>query len=350
VQLQELIFAVNFVNDALSDNRLVDLYDQLYSLLSQARQQTSETISEQIKETREEILDFHSNLASQPQSILRTRLLDRLNVTDLLGKGGIERVNRIFSDYAIDPGGASIQFQELSQETQALYTQMNTLKKGLGGLVEDTNDEVLREGEGKLTLVFQGEATIENLGDLEKYTDEWLKTLRAFSQLVEASAEDPRIISIEKGSLILELAAACAVVIAVARGVKEILEVFEKYLEIRKKALEIRHMKLSNNKAAEMLEEEAEKTLQDRAKKVAAELVKEHLKNSKDKGDVRNNISLSLERVFVFVEKGGQIDFYLEPESGNEEAVAQIESGFNRVRQLEQRIEELKALEAPSND
>lgn len=350
MQLRELTVVLNYIDELFNRHQPEEKYNRLINALSTARTSPSPAVTKQIGEVRAEIQTLQEAAEPVGWNVVRKKLFERFGADRLLGRKALERLNSIFAEHQADPAGAAQAIQEVVNEMSRLKGRVVQTRTGLGPLSEEPEGKETREGEAVLQLVFEGDVSLKTIEDVENGSKKWGDIIAAFSRLARQPPEPARVLTIEKGSIIFELIAGVLVVSAVAAGADKILALLERVLEIKKKALEVRNLGLQNKQLATAIEKEAETALDDSADKIAGELMKEHgwKKDSKEKtdnyGEVRNAVSLSLKQIFLFVEKGGKVDVWDENAPTDPTLQKDLGAAFERIRQIETRVAELKAL------
>lgn len=196
------------------------------------------------------------------------------------------------------------------------------------------------EGEQPLEITF-GDSSVSNIVDVKKQFDDWETILRGVLMLHDQAPEAARITAVQKSSpLTLSVAVIAGVVISLGKVAEVILERYKLYLEIKIKVEELKKLKLQNEQIAKTLAEQAEEL----KKEIAAEAERTIVADQDANGEVKTALSLSINNLFLFFEKGGRID---SPSiSSTPEEVKQL---YSKVRAIENNVEKL-TLPPPQDD
>lgn len=347
MQLSELTVVLNHIDELFTTHQPEEKYNRLINALNNARSSPSPAVTKQIADVRAEIQQLQQAAEPAGWNVVRRKLFERFGADLLFGRKALERLNSIFEEHQADPAGAAQALQEVVNEMGRLKSRVTQTRTGLGPLAEELEEKETKEGEAVLQLVFEGDVSLRTIEDVEKSSKKWKEIIAAFARLTNQPPDPARILTIEKGSFIFALIAGSVVIAAIATGADKILAVLERVLEIRKKALEVRNLSLQNKKIAAEIEKEAEGVVEDAGEKIANELMKEYnwkKDKANDFGEVRNAVSLSLKQIFNFVEKGGKVDVWDEYAPAGSAMQKDLGAAFERIRQIETRIAELKAL------
>lgn len=243
----------------------------------------------------------------------------------------------------MDPATAANRLQEIVQSLSEGIARAERLANDLEGCV------VIDEALGNDVLIrvrFAGDAAIDNVVDLKKWSEVWHGIVRGIALAHGQSPEDVRVIGASQGSLLFDLAAPemfAATTMGILYGA---LKVAERVVSIQKQAQEVKGLKLSNQKIAKELEAEAKKTEEAGAEEVTAEFVAKLKIGPNSAGDVTAALSKSIKDLIQFVRHGGEVDCVL-PEQTDDDAEAedtdrkQLRATLSEIRELEARLREL---------
>ena len=227
MQVNQLIEVVNYINSVIDNYGLNNLYQNLINYLNQARQNPNDGITENIIVTRQSIYDAHKEIEPIRWNFFKRKLFNDFGAQDLLGNSAINSIENIFRQYQADPNGAANGIQNILKETTQLKKRVSQLLDGLGPLADEREYEEIQENEAILQLYFDEEASVETINDLENYSGIWKKIIHSFLRLSKDNVEDAKILSIEQGSLLIEVLGTIGFVAAIAKATTKILEVLK---------------------------------------------------------------------------------------------------------------------------
>jgi len=357
MQLNELISMVNYIDEVITSKpKLVLEYHSMVNLFNQVRQDPSPQHTKQLNDAKNNIIKLQNSIQPKDWGYLKTKLFKRYGAYRLIGIGAVEELNTLLENNKANPAGAAQEVQNIINDLKKLNTNIKQLKSSLGSLTEEFEEEEVEEGKAILYLVFEEDASIKTIKDMEDYSKQWRRILSGFFKFAKEPQEDAKIYSIEKGSLILGLIGKVTLITLIARGTSEMLGIYKKVLEIKKAKLEVENLELKNDKiksGLKGLDEELKSLIEKKSQEVVKNLMKEYKgKSETDKQEVENHINISLRQIFDFVEKGGKIDFTDPNKKEDSKEKRELINSFNDVKSIESEVEELKALEAknPAQD
>ncbi|MGE3975105.1 MAG: hypothetical protein AB7F59_11330 [Bdellovibrionales bacterium] len=349
MQLNELLTVIKHIKLAQSVDKLPDLYNQLATKLNEVRQNPSTAASESISTLKSNITKYHNTVEPVGWGFVRRQLLEKIGAKQHIGLHALKKFNQIFVKHQADPGGAASEVSKLAQEVKALFNRINQLETGLGELVRDVEEPQVPSGYSVVQVTFKEEASVDTLVDLRKVSEEWNKAATAFIRITGETVEEPKILSVEQGSLLIEFLLPSGTAACMALAIRQLLAVYEKVLDLKKKALEIENLKLKNKKLAQDIQTEAEAQITSAAEHISDEILENcNSKNSNQpNNEDRNAVQKALEQIFKFIEKGGEVDFWKprEETDGSPEKEADLLEAFSQVRQIEDRVIRLRLLE-----
>ena len=342
MQTISLFKLMTLINNYYRENKIEPLFNQFIGSLQQSLfQQGNQPVGPHKDNLFKALKSF--NASALPFSQKRIYLLYKGN--EIIGPDSVAYIEKILYDSKFDPNGV---IQKITQHKDRVV-QFNALANTLIVSLKPFSDqaiEILQEDEAILEITFAGDTNIKNIVNLADYADIWNKLFRAFGLLMKKHADDAKIISISKSSpVVIEIASVITVLFVISKAVDYILNRIDKYLTIRKKMEEIKNLKLKNKQIAKDLEIEANEYKNIASEEIAKTLIKEHGNTSTD-GEVKNALSISLKELFEFLDKGGKVDvhFHAESKVENNEEKLKIEDIFQKIRILEDHIEEVRLL------
>jgi hypothetical protein len=283
--------------------------------------------------------DLFASLRSFDQLALtysEAGLFSLLEYGTFVGGSAADALDSILHDEQFDPVGVLKQL-EAKHEAFKTFVERNRQVAVALKPVRTLEETALQAGESLLEITFLDKAAVDNVVDFAHWIDVWTRIIRAFSQLAGNKPESARIVFVQKSSpLIIDVAAACALVLVVGKAVDSVLEKVERYLRIRRQLEEIKKLKLENKQIEKGLSDEAEAF----SDKVADDITGQLTGDAKGKfaGDVVNGVKLAVKDLFIFVDKGGRVDCA----STAEEDAGDMADVFADVRRLQEAVDQLR--------
>jgi len=305
-------------------------------LMNSLRNNREQSVSQQ----KDQLFDSLRSFDKLPLTYSESNLFSVLGYGDFVGDSAVNEIEAILYDQNFDPQGVIQKIEAKQTAFKEFVSSIRNLQNALQR-VPTFKDVSLSEGEALLEITFSDKAAVDNIVDFEVWIDSWTKIIRAFSQLVGEKPENSRIVFVQKSSpMIIDVATACSLVLMLGKAVDSVLAKVERYLNIRKQVEEIKKLKLDNKKIEKELEAEADKFSDKSAQQISEDLISGFKK--KPDGEVINGLSLSICKLFVFIDKGGRVDC---PSSTNkDDGLTDI---FKEVRQLQRDVDKLRLLPAP---
>jgi hypothetical protein len=276
-----------------------------------------------------------------------------LGIRKHIGEAAAETVEDLLYKNVIDEATSANEIQKIISEINAAINRINQIKEGLNGLIQD--DEDTKNGELLLRVSFSKAASISNVNDFKLWGSTWYDIGRGVAMAHGLTPEDIRIVGASKGSVILTLAVSKIVAKTLSSIVLDALKVAEKFYRIKQQIEEVRALKLSNDKAVQELEIEAQKVKEDGATIIYENLISDP-QIAKSNGEVRNALEKATKNLVGFIEKGGEVDCVLPPEENKEgektiqdQELAVLRKAFQEIRFLEQKNRQLEYKEKPDH-
>ncbi|MGD0058165.1 MAG: hypothetical protein ABSD58_01985 [Verrucomicrobiia bacterium] len=185
---------------------------------------------------------------------------------------------------------------------------------------------------------------ITNVAEWREYTDQWWKIIRHFGLLTDTTADQAKILSIQEGSIILEISAVYVLVKAIGLAADKILNVIERLYELRRTSREITRLDLTNKQIEKDLQKEADTFIESNLGQITQQVIAEINKSKAREGEVKSSLQISIKDLFDFLDRGGTVDCRLELTEGESGAPKELQAIFGQIRALETRVEELKLL------
>lgn len=344
MQVEELLqlsqwFQVNIIN-----NGILEKYQALSKKMNLNLRRQPGTALQPFSEEKEQLFSFLNNVTYDSLTFEQINLLEKMGVKELLSNEAIEYITSELNSSNLDLAAATLKISGFSERIKAVQQQLTNLFNLLSPyFASNTTDEV-NTNEVLMRVYFQGGASINNVSDLKKLSNNWFEISRGIALAMNESPETFRIVGAKKGSIIIDMALVLGVATAVGKILLEALKVADRVLDIRKKVEEIRTLKLQNKKIEQELEQEAERAKSDGIIDIVKKTV-DALNLQKDAdGEKITAIEKSVTRLIEFTQNGGQVDFVnpINNESEEKEWI-QLRNTVSEIRHLETRIKYLES-------
>jgi len=348
VKVSELKTAAQFVTASFGKNRLQNIYKEFHlaveNILRNKQAEPLETQKEQLYAVLSAI-----DLSVLPIGVVK--ILEAYDAPTYLGIGAVRHLEGILRDEHFDPITAAdkvkLHFEgaQKLQQTAAKITPLLTPFKS-----DDPLD--IEPEEAVIQLSFENGVSVDKFIDLDAWTHKWAIILRAFGLISGEPVDTARVVYAQKASpLVLEIAAAVAVVVPLAKSFTYVLDRTEQLLKIKKLHLETKQLGLQNENLEQEFESEIEKHKENTADEISKQVIKESNEQKLNDNETLTAVRQAVSTIYGYIENGGKVDCYLPPaiedvdgETENQEERSEILSTFLRLRELEHDVEELKQL------
>jgi hypothetical protein len=340
MQVDELFELTQWIATEVEQAGIRTRYEELHAqLLSNAQSSQQQPFENQ----KNNLLDAIRKVPLHSITLEQRRFLDCIGIGDFVGERAVAHVEDVLFRNVIDPATAAAKIKEAGDSVAEGLRRSTRLREDLEDCViveEAIEDGVL------VRVIFDGDASINNVVDLKEWTEIWHRIVRGIAMAHKRPPEDVKVVGAGRGSLLLDLAASYDVALTVTGIVLAALGVTERVFRIRKQAVEIEGLQLSNKKIAKELEAEAEKVRDTGAEGISAEFTAKLKIDPKTSGDIATALGTAVKDLVGFLEKGGEVDCVIpEPTEGAEappdEKQEELRKSFREIRQLEAIIRQL---------
>jgi hypothetical protein len=289
----------------------------------QLQTQQITTFKSNIETQRTQALNVLFEIQSSIINLKEIKSYNKSNLDSTFGQGAINLLERIPRE--LDSNLDAL-FTDITQYTQRV-TQSQHFLASINFVLGDINTDEEENNIDKFILFFEEGATIESLKELAKASEDWNQIVNCFSRLVKDNNTDTKVISAERGSLVLTLTFSTGIILGLVRASDKVLDVILKGYEIKKKALELKQMKLAAiDDAIKILEKQAKLNVTSEANTITQELLGEYNWDPQDElyNETKAAVSQAVSRIIRFQNAGGKIDSKLHQQT--EEQKVQTES------------------------
>ena len=269
-------------------------------------------------------------------------LLAEMKVEELLGEKGWRFVERTVKEGNYDPASAAT---DVRREKQRLVNSLSLFEQARQALKEvgiQGEPEYDRSDKVTVRVRFKDGVEIVNVAQLKKWTAEWYDISRGLAIAAGERPEDVEVKGATTGSLILVLGTTLTVSTIVALVMKQVAATVKLSMEIAHTLQDWKMRKLADAKVERALLDRS-KGIEDRGMSDALELVKEKL-GGRVEGEIENALKMSIEKMFSFAAKGGEVDMLPPPEPRADEEIDDADAA--KISAIIQNVEEMRTLKA----
>lgn len=339
MSIQDYYQVINFIYDELKGKNVIVLYQQLISSLQQLQQASSPEASQLLIDKKKETFSVLESTEPKDWDSVKMKVFYKFGGSNLVGNAVVIRLKNIFDEYQANSAGAVTQIQGLINETNALLESIAKLREGLSAMVEEDAEEKPEEGHETIQLIFDKDASINTLPNLESYAKIWQDILRNVSRLANEPSEDAHILHIQKNSpLVITIDAPVGVIAVLYFLVDKTLDLYGKVLTVRQKREELKALKLNNKKMEKALQEGEKEEIESLPKQVtdaAAAQFKDKLEGKADVEEIKIAVTVSVKEIYEFIDKGGTVDVSEGRQESTQVQQMRLAQNYTKIHQLQ---------------
>jgi hypothetical protein len=334
MEVSEIIRLADWLEDHMSG--VEPKYAALVTVLQNNAQQASQQpVTEPLKDLSKALIA----MPMQEVSTLQMRVLQDLEVDNLVGKLGRQWLNQKVRSTTYDPATT---FQTIQQAAQKLAEAKRKLKQYKSAAAEvgfDDGEELDAPSPYIINVIFQGNAAIENVRDWKKTAADWELIFAGVAGVVDEKPEEVKILGTSNGSIIFTLSASPLVTKVLATISKHIASIANNYLDFQLKREELERSRMMTKVIADDLALQ-ETSRRSEGKKAVLEAVQKIVPDASP--ETMAMLEKAVEKHIAFSESGGEVDF-VSPPSQDEEAEDYDEDLAETVDEIRGLIEEYRA-------
>jgi hypothetical protein len=340
---------MNFMNVneimGLSDwlNRYAQPVYKSYHMLATAMEQNANNGSKvPLREHLENLQRFLLSMPVEQLTFQQTDLLDRIGVLNLLGSKGWRFVERKVKEENYDPSSAATDIRKATGDIEKLISLFKVAYQAMIDIGLEGEPEFDSSNKVTVRVRFKDAVDISNVAQLKNRTADWYEISRGLAMAVGEKPEDVEVKGATTGSLIIILGTSLSVATMIALIMKQVAATV-------KSSMDIAHT-LQDWKMRRIADAALERALDDRRKNIEANgasaafgLVKEKL-GEKLEGDVENALKKSIDKMFSFAAKGGEVDLLPPPQPQEDDEVGGADT--ETIKSIIANVEEMRTLKA----
>ncbi|ELN9000199.1 hypothetical protein RZT97_000959 [Vibrio cholerae] len=338
MQVKELLNLTYWIDKNIKSQNVIQKYQQLTDIIQQnVHNGTKQPFASQ----QSQLIDCIKLINTNTLTYAQEEMLTKLGLYQHIGTWGVDKLEDILFKNNLDIANAYSELNKIIQQINDGISRSNQIQTQLKPIISLDSDEDTLTDDVIMRVHFQNDVSLQNLSDFKKWGTIWFDIGRGIALAHDNSPEDIRVVGAQKGSIIIELAAAAAIATSISTIILSALKVAERVLKIRKQVEEIKKLQLANKKFEAELEKEATEE-----KKIGLEAInKEIVSNLKleengenGDGEKINALNKAVKNLLDFIEKGGEIDFVVTDENNSIEELEQLRINFSEIKQLENKL------------
>jgi len=337
MDVNEIVGLAHWINEYV--NPAMSVYEQLASAMEQNAGGSSKV---PLREHLDAVKTAFLGMPVEQLTYQQTDLLASLEVEDLIGEKGWRFVERTVKEGNYDPASAATDIRRAKQRIDNIIQLFKQARAALNSVGVQGEPEYDSSDKVTVRVRFKDGVEIANVTQLKKWTAEWYEISRGLAMAAGERPEDVEVKGATTGSLIFILGTTLTVATIIALIMKQVASTV-------KSSMEIAHT-LQDWKMRKVADAEVERVLVERRKGIenggvaaALQLVKEKL-GARVAGDVENALKKSIEKMFSFAAKGGEVDMLPPPEPAADEEVD--DAVAEAINTITENVEEMRTLKA----
>jgi outer membrane murein-binding lipoprotein Lpp len=350
MKISDLLRVMTYSQTYFANSKVIEHYGQFNSVLTQNLQGQ---VTQSLAPFQENLYNAFRSSNLSDFTFNQVQIVQKYNVRNLFGQEAVDYIENILRDQNFDRGGVIQKTTAHLQQFQSFHTMANQIVSNLGVLRTETADEVY-DNRANLQLNFVSKAEIKNIVELNKWFEDWHLTLRNFGMLYDVRPEEILIGQAEKSSpLWLDILGPITVIGAIAKASTYILDNIEKIFKIKNLIVQTKNLNLNNEKLEKELVEEAKAAQEKAAAEVTEKVINESEPTAKMNGEIKSAIKIGVEKLFLFLEFGGKMEFHFKAKVGeettpeNQQKIDEFKSAASSIHRKQAEIEAIRQIEAP---
>ena len=278
-------------------------------------------------------------MPTEELSTLQMRVLEDLEASDLVGRRGKQWLNRTVRSATYDPATTFQTIQQAAQRIAEAKRRLIEFKSSAGLVGINGESELQTSAPFIINVIFQGQASIENVRDWKKTATDWELIISGVAGVVGERPEEVKVVGTSNGSIIFSLSASALVTKVLATISKHIASVANDYLDFQLKREQLQRSKMMTTVIRDDLSRQeverrsAGKTeIVDAVKKLAPDASPEALAK----------LEKAVDTQISFSERGGEVDF-VTPAAIDEAAANYDEDLAKTVEEIRHLIEDYRS-------
>ena len=201
MQVSELISLAKWYRINIVERGIESAYQNLSQKLNNNASSSKKTPFEDEKNILIELLN---SVSVRELTLESVDFLKEKKVLDLIGDFGANNVEDILFRNSIDIASAAQHFKEIVQIIGTATAFFTNIEDTIAESFKETEDEI-HDDETMIRVYFRDASSITNVSELKKYAALWYDVARGVTLAIDAKPEDVRVLSAEKGSIIINL-------------------------------------------------------------------------------------------------------------------------------------------------
>ncbi|TXD47818.1 hypothetical protein [Polaribacter sp. IC063] len=342
MQITELLKLTEWFDENIVEKGVPKKFTAFYNKMNQNIRRNGNQPLVPFEQEKENIINAIEDINFQSLSLEQINFLNQLEIVELIGKIGVQKIEEILIKNNLDIATATIKIKESSDTITKAQATIKELQTTLYKSFDIEENEEIEDNKVLMRVYFQNDVSIENLTDFKKLSATWYDIGRGIAMAQDKSPEDFNIIGAKKGSIIIEMAVIVGLATSVSKILLESLKVADRFVNVLKQVEELKSLKLGNKKIGLELKKEAEKERDAGTATILENAIIDLKLDAKQNGDKVTALQKSITKLIGFTQNGGIVDFVQPNEPDDEPENAEIRE---EIQRLKTNIGEIRLLE-----
>lgn len=287
-------------------------YQALLKIMEANLSQNNQSQKQPIREAWHDLFEELKNMPLTELNFQQLHHLEELGVSEYIGDVGARYVRRTVKESSYDPATGVEGIKTAHSAINSAIQQFSGLQQALDAirLAPASMSEGIDEDQDALARIqFTSEASINNVADLKKWSNDWNDIVRGVGLCVGETPHNVKVVGASRGSILVWIGGTMLFVSFLAHMSRKVSEIVLNGLQVAEAIEDLRHKKISNAAIEKAMrdqqkerEDNIERELIDELKQKAVEFQPEH----------EAHLKAAVKKFINFNKKGGVVD-YIEP-------------------------------------
>jgi hypothetical protein len=317
-------------------------YQALLKLMDANLAQNNQNQKQPIREAWQDLYGELKRIQLTELNFQQLQHLEDIGLMEYLGEQGARYVKRTVKESAYDPATGAEEIKKAHLSINSAVQRFKGLQQALDALklLPGSVENVVDDDEALARIQFTSDASINNIADLKKWSNDWNDIVRGVGLCVGETPHSVRVVGASQGSILVWIGGTMLFVSFMAHMSRKVSGIVLDGLRVAEAIEDLRHKKISNSAIEQALrdqqkenETKAEQKLFEELKIKAVDFQPEH----------EAHLKTAVKKFIQFSKKGGAVDYIQPPrDDAEEEADENGEApADNPVAEVTQELREL---------
>jgi len=354
MEVEELYHLSKWVQH--NGNFVAKKYQALMKLMAGnlAQNNQNQNQKQPIRESWQDLCDTLERMNLTQLNFQQLKHLEDIGIIQYLGEQGARYVKRTVKESAYDPATGAEEIKKAHSAINSAVQQFIGLQEALAAVqltpVSFAHD--IEDDEALARIQFTSDASINNIADLKKWSNDWNDIVRGIGLCVGETPQNVRVIGASRGSILVWIGGTMLFVSLMAHMSRKISGIVLDGLRVAEAIEDLRRKKISNAAIEQALREQ-QKEKETRAEQELVDELKQKSVNFQPEHDA--HLKTAVKKFMQFSKKGGVVD-YIEPprdevelEAVEDDDAAAFDPIVQVTQELRDLISEIRSIKGETN-